>query len=113
MSFKRHCCRPCGEKTIVHPTRCNQTQSCSESIVNHVHPSHTNHLNTHFIRNRHFFPHTTSQQNRVVQLNEFGGSGRPPVGGPGFNQGGAFGQGFGFNQGGAFGQCGPFNQGPF
>ena len=105
MSFRRPCCRPCGEKTIVYPTKCNQTYSCSESTVNHVHPSHTNHVNNHIIKNKHFYPHTNSQQNTVSQVNVFGGNTFPPGGGGAFNQGGFF------NTGGPGPGPGPFNQG--
>lgn len=82
----RHC-RPnmgCGmpTKTIVHPTKCNEVHTCSESLVNHVHPSHTNVVNHHLVKNAHYYPHTTSNQNTVNSVNVNGGGMMPQQMGP-------------------------------
>ncbi|SHN19104.1 CotD family spore coat protein [Gracilibacillus kekensis] len=71
----------CGmpTQTVVHPTKYNQVNTCTESEVKHIHPSHTNCVNHHLVKNTHYFPHTTSYQNTVDQVNVYGG----PMQGPG------------------------------
>ncbi|MCZ0701893.1 spore coat protein D [Natronobacillus azotifigens] len=69
----------CGPtKTVVCPTKFNQVNTCSQSNVNYVHPSHTNVLNHHLVKNTHFYPHTTSYQNTVSHVNQYGGAFFPP-----------------------------------
>lgn len=76
-----HCGCPVCKKQIVYPTRKNQVNTYSESIVEHIHPSHTNVVNHHTIRNQHLYPHSTSFQNRVNSVDMHG---RPfQVPGPG------------------------------
>ncbi|UOQ47612.1 spore coat protein [Gracilibacillus caseinilyticus] len=58
--------------TIVHPTKCKEVHTCSESEVNHIHPTHTNVVNHHLVKNTHYYPQTTSYQNTVDQVNTVG-----------------------------------------
>ncbi|WP_163537621.1 CotD family spore coat protein [Gracilibacillus sp. YIM 98692] len=102
---------PCGmpAKNIVYPTKCNEVHTCSESEVNHIHPSHTNVVNHHLVKNKHFYPHTTSYQNTVDEVNIYGGPGGPGgLGGPG----GPGGPGM-MNGPGTMGGQQPFQQNPF
>jgi spore coat protein D len=82
---RRHCgCQSC--KTIVHPTKYNCVNQYSESTVNHVHPSHTTVMNHHTVKNNHVFPHSTSVQNTVNSVDQYGGSFNVPS--PGYGPGG-------------------------
>ncbi|MFS0752364.1 spore coat protein [Oceanobacillus sp. 1P07AA] len=73
--MRRHHGGHCGcEKTVVHPTKHNCVNTCSESVVNHIHPSHTTVMNHHTVKNKHFYPHSTSFQNQTNNVNEYGGS---------------------------------------
>lgn len=75
----RHCgCPKCN--TIVYPTKHDCVNQYSESTVNHVHPSHTTIMNHHLVKNKHFYPHSTSVQNTVNSVNEFGGAFQVPSG---------------------------------
>lgn len=67
--MRRHCGCPRPVKEIVHPVRENVVHCCSEEVVNHIHPSHTTVVNHHLIKNKHFFPHSTSVANTVNQTN--------------------------------------------
>lgn len=97
----RHCgCPKCN--TIVYPTKQNCVNQFSESTVNHVHPSHTTIMNHHLVKNKHFYPHSTSVQNTVNSVNEFGGAFQVPAG-PG-QVAGAFSPPY---QGGMGAGCGP------
>ena len=88
----RHCgCQSC--KTIVYPTKHNCVNQYSESVVNHVHPSHTTVMNHHTVKNNHVFPHSTSVQNSSNSVNQYGGSFNVPS--PGGQVGGAMSPGFG------------------
>ncbi|WP_042149564.1 CotD family spore coat protein [Paucisalibacillus sp. EB02] len=80
----RHRHRPnCGcPKCVVHPTKHNVVHHCTEETVQHVHPSHTTIMNHHLIKNNHVFPHSTSVQNTVNSVDQFGGAFNVP-GGPG------------------------------
>ncbi|MGN8647036.1 CotD family spore coat protein [Gracilibacillus sp. HCP3S3_G5_1] len=73
----------CGmpTKKIVYPTKYNEVHTCSESEVQHIHPSHTTCVNHHLVKNTHFFPHTTSYQNTVDQVNVYGGPMQSPLAG--------------------------------
>ncbi|WP_018933749.1 CotD family spore coat protein [Gracilibacillus lacisalsi] len=66
--------------TVVYPTKTNEVHTCSESEVKHIHPSHTTCVNHHLVKNTHYYPHTTSYQNTVDQVNVYGGPG--PMQGP-------------------------------
>lgn len=73
----RHCNCGCQKPTneIVYPVK-NEVVDCySEETVKHVHPSHTTVKNHHTIKNEHVYPHTTSVENIVnnVDIN----NGRP------------------------------------
>lgn len=59
-------CR-CG-KEIVYPTREEVKNTYSEETVKHIHPSHTTVINHHTIRNEHFYPHSTSFEERVREV---------------------------------------------
>lgn len=73
----RHCgCHKCN--TIVHPTKYDCVNQFSESTVNHIHPSHTTVMNHHLVKNKHFYPHSTSVQNTVNSVDEFGGAFQVP-----------------------------------
>lgn len=73
MSWRRNrwmgaggCCPP---KRIVYPTKCDVVHCCTEETIEHVHPSHTTVCNHHLIKNRHVFPHTTSQEFSTEEVN--------------------------------------------
>ncbi|PWU68675.1 MULTISPECIES: CotD family spore coat protein [Gracilibacillus] len=90
MRHRRHCGMP--TKTIVCPTQYNQAHTCSESNVNIIHPSHTTVTNHHLVKNTHYYPHTTSYQNTMDEINVNGGANPPgfnPMG-PGNFPGGFF-----------------------
>lgn len=53
----------CRCPVCVHPTKVNNVHTCSESTVKHIHPSHTNVINHHTVKNVHEYPHSTSYQN--------------------------------------------------
>ncbi|WP_277680328.1 spore coat protein [Gracilibacillus dipsosauri] len=76
MRLRRPCMMPTN--TVVHPTKCNVVNTCSESVVNHIHPSHTTCMNHHLVKNVHYYPHTTSNQYSVDEVNLYGGS-MPPM----------------------------------
>ncbi|MGY0694412.1 CotD family spore coat protein [Virgibacillus sp. FSP13] len=80
-----HCGCP---KQIVHPVKHNCVHHCTESVVEHVHPSHTTVMNHHLVKNKHVFPHSTSIQNTEDCVDEYGGSfNYPPQTSPGFGPG--------------------------
>lgn len=78
----RHRHRPnCGcPKCVVHPTKHNVVHHCTEETIQHVHPSHTTIMNHHLIKNNHVFPHSTSVQNTVNSVDQFGGAFNVPSG---------------------------------
>ncbi|WP_240407253.1 CotD family spore coat protein [Gracilibacillus halophilus] len=63
--------------TVVCPTKSNVVHTCSESEVNYIHPSHTTVVNHHLVKNKHHYPHTTSYENTVNQVNMNAGPGNP------------------------------------
>lgn len=68
------CKRP---REIVYPTK-NDVKNCyTEETVKHIHPSHTTIVNNHTIKNEHLFPHTTSCENRVREIDVRGTNERP------------------------------------
>src|SRR5690554_6856568 len=62
---KCHCNK---SREIVYPTREDVRKTYSEETVRHIHPSHTRVINYHTIRNVHSYPHTTSYEERVNQV---------------------------------------------
>ncbi|MGM8214616.1 CotD family spore coat protein [Bacillaceae bacterium W0354] len=73
-----HC--GCPEQ-IVYPVNENVVHTCSESMVEHVHPSHTTHVNHHLNKNMHLYPHSDSFVNTFESVDLYGGSfevPRPP-----------------------------------
>lgn len=102
--MSRHCgckgkCR-CDRK-VVYPTREDVKHTRSEETVCHVHPSHTRVINNHTVRNVHYYPHSTSYENRVNEVDVMGASE-----GPGGNVRGARGGGYGDVRGTRDYQCG-------
>ncbi|SER12200.1 Inner spore coat protein D [Gracilibacillus ureilyticus] len=88
--MRRRPCMPMNTmpaNTVVHPTKYNQVHTCSESVVNHIHPSHTNCVNHHLVKNVHYYPHTTSNQYTVDQINVNGGPVPPMYNQMGMNPG--------------------------
>ncbi|RLL43702.1 spore coat protein [Oceanobacillus piezotolerans] len=104
---RRHHGPHCGcPICIVHPTMVNNVHTCSESTVKQVHPSHTNVINHHLVKNVHTFPHSTSFENVTNSVDIMGPSYEVPtppgqvagVMSPGFGPGGmgpGFGPGYG------------------
>ncbi|MBY7142772.1 spore coat protein [Virgibacillus sp. NKC19-3] len=90
-----HCGCP---KKIVHPTKHNCVNQYSESVVQHVHPSHTTVMNHHTVKNKHVYPHSTSMQNTCNSVDEYGGSFQVPQD-PGNQVGGAMSPGHGSGDG--------------
>lgn len=88
---RRHCKCP---KRIIHPTKHNCVHHCTQSVVEHVHPSHTTHMNHHLVKHRHVYPHSTSVANTVRHVNVYGGSFNVPNR-PGMNPGGPMSGGMG------------------
>jgi spore coat protein D len=104
MRHRRGCRCP---KCVVYPTKHNVVHHCTEETVQHVHPSHTTVMNHHLIKNQHVFPHSTSVQNTVNSVDEYGGSFEVPAG-PGMGPGPGMAPGMGMGPG-----MGPFmNPGP-
>ncbi len=69
----------CPTNQVVHPTQENVVHQCSEETVQHIHPSHTTVVNHHLIKNQHVYPHSTSVQNTVNSVDEFGGAFNVPA----------------------------------
>ncbi|MDX8046158.1 spore coat protein [Gracilibacillus sp. S3-1-1] len=72
----------CGmpKQTIVYPTKYNEVHTCSESEVAHIYPSHTTNINHHLVKNVNYYPHSTSTQTTVDEVNVYGGSMQVPSG---------------------------------
>src|SRR5690625_4481625 len=86
------CPRPncgCPVKEVIHPVKCNVVHCNSEETIKHVHPSHTTVVNHHLIKNEHVFPHSTSFENTVNEVDVFGGAFNTTPAGPGSQVGGA------------------------
>ncbi|MEC5425700.1 spore coat protein [Virgibacillus sp. C22-A2] len=81
---RHHFGRP---QQVIHPTKHNCVHKCTESIVEHVHPSHTTVLKHHVTKNKHVFPHSTSVQQTASSVDVYGGSFNVPPR-PGFGPGG-------------------------
>lgn len=68
-----HCgCPKCREQ-IIYPTKHQNINKYSESVVEHVHPSHTTVTNHHLVKNKHLYPHSTSFQNTCNSVDVHGG----------------------------------------
>ncbi|MEI3607430.1 CotD family spore coat protein [Pseudogracilibacillus sp. SE30717A] len=75
----------CGNvRDIVYPTRKEVKCTYSNETVRHIRPSHTKVINNHTIRNEHLFPHSTSFENRVREVDVRGVSEGPGRGVGGF-----------------------------
>lgn len=97
----------CGcPKCVMYPVKENVVHNCTEETVEHIHPSHTTVMNHHLVKNKHFFPHSTSVKNTYNSMDEFGGAFNVPgnqvggamspgMGGPGGQVGGAMSPGMG------------------
>lgn len=57
--------RPNMMAPIVHPTKCCVQHSYSTTIVPHIHPSHTTHVNHQMYQHNHYFPQTESMVNEL------------------------------------------------
>ncbi|MFS8631489.1 MAG: spore coat protein [Bacillales bacterium] len=74
-------CIPHVVGPIVHPPRCYVQHHFQATVVPHVHPSHTTHVNHHLFQHQHYFPHTESVVNQVANQQIFcGGPGPFPWG---------------------------------
>lgn len=62
---KCRCQRP---RQIVYPVREDIQNRYTEERVQHIHPSHTKVINHHTIKNEHLYPHSTSCENRVNEV---------------------------------------------
>lgn len=72
----------CGKvKEIVYPTREEVKNTYSEETVKHIYPSHTTVVNNHTIRNEYYYPHTTSYEERVREVEVRGAQDRPGTNG--------------------------------
>lgn len=79
---RNHCgcrskCNCQRSRKIVHPVREEVKNRYTEERVRHIHPSHTRVINHHTIRNEHSYPHSTSYENRVNEVNVGGAADRP------------------------------------
>lgn len=54
---------------VVSPTRQYVQTNVSNTVVPHIHPSHTTIVNRHNINNQHYFPHTQSVVNEKCVTN--------------------------------------------
>jgi spore coat protein D len=95
-----HCCKQNVMAPIVHPTKCCVKNTCSETVVPHIHPQHTTTVNHEFYKHQHYFPQTQSFENEVTHQH-FNVYGQQP--GPGYGFGGP-GPGPGFGGFGPFGR---------
>ncbi|MRX70944.1 spore coat protein CotH [Bacillus lacus] len=75
-------CRPKMLAPIVHPTKCCVNNTFSNTVVPHVHPSHTTNVNHEMFQHVHYFPHSESFVNEVAHQH-FNAAGPAPFGGPG------------------------------
>ncbi|MBE4910218.1 spore coat protein CotH [Bacillus luteolus] len=57
--------RPNMMAPIVYPTKCNVQHYCNKTVVPHIHPSHTQHVNHQMYEHVHYYPHTESVVNEV------------------------------------------------
>ncbi|MGX9135581.1 CotD family spore coat protein [Rummeliibacillus sp. JY-2-4R] len=57
----------------VSPTRNIVRTNVYNTVVRHIHPTHTTHVNKHVIHNEHYFPHTESVENECYETNNICG----------------------------------------
>lgn len=81
----------CQQSPVIHPTKYDCVHKCTESVVEHIHPSHTTVMNHHLVKNKHVFPHSTSVKNTCDSVDVYGGS----PNGPGNQVGGQMDPGMG------------------
>ncbi|MFD2445810.1 CotD family spore coat protein [Bacillus sp. CGMCC 1.16607] len=92
-------CRPNNIlPAIVHPTKCCTNHTFANTIVPHIHPSHTTTVNHQNFQHKHYFPHTQSVVGEVTHQH-FNCSGPGPGMAPGFGAGPGVGMGPGFGAG--------------
>ena len=72
-----HCQKP--NQQIVYPTQENTVHCCSEEVIQHIHPSNTNVVNHHLIKNVHEYPHSTTFANTVNSVDIYGNSFQVPT----------------------------------
>lgn len=53
----------------ISPTQQFVRTNVSNTVVPHIHPSHTTTINRHNIHNEHYFPHTESVRNECCETN--------------------------------------------
>ena len=59
-------CPPHVMAPIVHPPKCCTQHYFQATVVPHIHPSHTTHVNHHLFQHQHYFPHTESVVSQVA-----------------------------------------------
>jgi spore coat protein D len=64
-------CRPHVVAPIIHPPQCCVQHHFDATIVPHIHPSHTTHVNHHLFQHQHYFPHTESVVDEVANQQVF------------------------------------------
>ncbi|WP_431029128.1 CotD family spore coat protein [Lysinibacillus sp. LZ02] len=64
------------EQPVVSPTQEFIRTNIFNTVVPHVHPSHTTTVNRHMVNNQHFFPHTESVVHECFETNTM--CGMPP-----------------------------------
>ena len=78
MSYKPCGCKGkcrCGRSPeVVYPVREEVKKTHSKERVKHIHPSHTRVINHHTIKNEHYYPHSTSYEERVNEVDVRGES---------------------------------------
>ena len=55
------------EQPVVSPTREFVRTNIFNTVVPHVHPSHTHTVNKHMVTHQHYFPHTESVSNECFE----------------------------------------------
>ncbi|MTH52118.1 spore coat protein CotH [Bacillus mangrovi] len=69
--------RPYMMPPIVHPTQCCMTNTCSTTVVPHIHPQHTTNVNHQMYQHLHYHPQTQSAVNEVSHQHFNCGGPRP------------------------------------
>lgn len=76
--MRDYCCKKGSDvsptKEIVYPTKEEVVKTYSEETVKHIHPVHTTVVNCHTIKNEHLYPHTTSYENVVNEVDDGSGN---------------------------------------
>lgn len=58
---------------IVHPTKCCEHHTFSNTIVPHIHPQHTTSVNHQHYEHVHYFPHSYSNYDPVTEHHKYCG----------------------------------------